>query len=126
MINDLGQTTPEKQTVKISQSVWVLFSLEVLNVLVWFSLLFYQAARGPVKYGKSIAVPYIIMVSILFFVILNIIGLFIYRLKLREYKELNQKPPMLLNVLIFFSDFISITVLLLLILIIFNNILKRF
>ena len=110
MIDDLNQSMPKKQIIRISQSVWTLFSLEVLCVLIFFGFIFNQASRGPAEYG-DFTILYPTMLSLLLFAILNIIGIFIYPRKIREYKELNQRPPILLSVLRFFSILVSIIIL---------------
>lgn len=91
----------------LSKSIWALFLLEVACVLLYFSIVFYVVDKN-LPGLEGLVYVYASMIPIGLFIILNIVGLFIYPREINKYKELSQKPPILLNILRLLSLIVSI------------------
>ena len=86
------------EKIRLSQRVWVLFFLEIVCVIIFFVIIF-MASNNIMNGWDNLKYLYPLIFTLTFFVILNIIGLFIYSLEIKKYKKLSQKSPILLNVL---------------------------
>lgn len=98
------------EQIKISQKVWVLFFLEIVCVVIFFVIIF-KASNNIMSGWDNFKYLYPLIFSLIFFIILNIIGLFVYSSEIKKYKELSQKAPMLLNILRTFSVVVLILLL---------------
>jgi len=94
----MGQPIVAKEQMKISQKVWVLFSLEIVCGVIFFVIIF-NAGNNIMNGWDNLKYLYPIILTLTFFIILNIIGLFIYSAEINKYKKLSQKPPILLTIL---------------------------
>jgi magnesium-transporting ATPase (P-type) len=104
----MDQVIPLKEQKRfLSKSIWALFLLEVACVLLYFSIVFYVVDKN-LPGLEGLIYVYASMIPIGLFIILNIVGLFIYPREINKYKELSQKPPILLNILRLLSLIVSI------------------
>lgn len=98
------------EQIRLSRRVWILFFLEIICVVIFFVIVF-KASNNIMNGWDNFKYLYPLIFSLIFFIILNIIGLVVYFSEIKKYKELSQKTPMLLNILRTFSVVVLILLL---------------
>lgn len=93
---------PDEQVEVSNLSTRILFDSEIICVLMFLGISGY-AASHPLGGMNNLIYSFALFVTILVFVIINIIGLFVFFHKIKKHKSLNQKPPRLLKRLIVLS-----------------------
>lgn len=104
--NGISESTLPIKQIKISfKSVNIIFYLEIISVLIFFSILYYALSRpmlpeyGGFIYLIGLVYLFYLALPFLFFIVLNIIGFFIFSNKIKECRGANQKPSLLLKIL---------------------------